>query len=51
MIEVIRRALTRLGVVTATPAAFVLVLIYAGLWFALDRTSLDWHAFAIRHVC
>jgi low affinity Fe/Cu permease len=46
MIEVIRRALTRLGEVTANPVAFALVMIYAGLWFALDRQTLDWHAFA-----
>jgi low affinity Fe/Cu permease len=46
MIEMIRRALTRLGEVTANPAAFGLVLVYAGLWFAFERTTLDWHAFA-----
>jgi low affinity Fe/Cu permease len=46
MIETIRRSLTRLGEVTAHPAAFALVLIYASLWFAFDRTTLDWHAFA-----
>jgi low affinity Fe/Cu permease len=39
-------ALTRLGEVTAHPAAFALVVIYAGLWFAFDRKTLDWHAFA-----
>ena len=46
MIEMIRRALTRLGEVAAHPAAFALVVIYAGLWFAFDRKTLDWHAFA-----
>src|SRR4029079_3567682 len=46
MIETIRRALTRLGEVTAHPAAFALVVIYASLWFAFDRTTLDCHAFA-----
>ena len=46
MIETIRRALTRLGEVTAHPAAFALVVIYASLWFAFDRKTLDWHAFA-----
>jgi len=46
MIEIIRRALTRVGEVTAHPAAFALVLIYASLWLAFDRPSLDWHAFA-----
>jgi low affinity Fe/Cu permease len=46
MIETIRRSLTRLGEVTAHPAAFGLVVIYASLWFAFDRATLDWHAFA-----
>jgi low affinity Fe/Cu permease len=41
-----RRALTRLDEVTAHPAAFALVLIYAGLWLAFERKTLDWHAFA-----
>ena len=46
MIKVIRRTLTYFGELTAHPAAFALVLLYAGLWFAFDRASLDWHGFA-----
>lgn len=46
MINMIRRSLTRLGEVTAHPAAFALVLIYAIVWFVFDRATLDWHAFA-----
>jgi low affinity Fe/Cu permease len=46
MIEFIRRVLTRLGEVTANPAAFGMVLVYVGLWFAFDRKTLDWHALA-----
>jgi low affinity Fe/Cu permease len=46
MLEFIRHSLTRMGEITATPAAFGLLVIYAGLWFFFDRQSLDWHAFA-----
>jgi low affinity Fe/Cu permease len=46
MFEMIRHSLTRLGEVTAHPAAFVLVLIYGSLWLAFDRATLDWHAIA-----
>ena len=34
------------GEATAHPAAFALVLVYASLWLAIDRTTLDWHAVA-----
>ena len=46
MIDAMRRALTRGGVLTAHPAAFGVLLLYAGLWFAFDRETLDWHAIA-----
>ena len=46
MIKVIRRTLTHFGELTAHPAAFAIVLVYTGLWFALDRATLDWHGFA-----
>jgi low affinity Fe/Cu permease len=46
MIQAFRHALTRLGVLTAHPAAFVIVFVYAGLWFAFHRQSLEWHAVA-----
>ena len=47
MIDAMRRALTRVGVLTAHPAAFGVLLLYASLWFAFDRESLNWHAIAI----
>jgi hypothetical protein len=28
------------------PLAFLAVIIYAGLWMAFDRSSLDWHGVA-----
>ena len=46
MIKAIRRTLTHFGELTAHPAAFAIVLVYAALWFALDRATLDWHGFA-----
>jgi low affinity Fe/Cu permease len=46
MMKFIRRSLTRLGEVTAHPAAFGLVLIYAGLWFTFSRPAFEWHAVA-----
>ena len=42
----IRHYLTRMGEITATPTAFGLLVIYAGLWFVFDRPGFDWHAFA-----
>lgn len=38
--------LTRLGVWTAHPAAFVLLIAYAAAWALLDLRSFDWHAVA-----
>ena len=46
MKDAMRRALTRVGVLTAHPAAFGVLLLYASLWFAFDRESLNWHAIA-----
>ena len=46
MLDRIRQSLTRLGEVTAHPAAFALIVLYALLWFAFDRKTLDWHALA-----
>ena len=44
--DVLRHTLTDLGVWTARPAAFLVVFIYAVLWFLFDRATLDWHAVA-----
>jgi low affinity Fe/Cu permease len=46
VIQAIRQLLTRLGVLTAHPAAFVIVFVYAGVWLILDRESLEWHSVA-----
>jgi low affinity Fe/Cu permease len=42
----IRNWLTGLGVFTAHPAAFLVVALYAMLWFAFRRDTLDWHGVA-----
>ena len=41
-----RTALTRMGVFTAHPAAFMVVVVYVVAWLVLDRASFDWHAVA-----
>ena len=46
MLDAIRSFLTRLGELTATPAAFGVFLVFFSLWLAFDRASFDWHAVA-----
>jgi low affinity Fe/Cu permease len=38
--------LTHFGVLIANPTAFLIVLIYAALWFVFERNTFDWHAVA-----
>jgi hypothetical protein len=45
-VNVIRRAITRLGVYAASPIAFGILLAYAALWFFFERSTFDWHAIA-----
>lgn len=42
----VRPTLTRLGVITAHPAAFVIVLAYAGLWLLFSRNTFGWQGVA-----
>ena len=42
----VRVWLTRFGVLTAHPAAFVIVCCYVAVWLAMDPGSFDWHAVA-----
>ena len=42
----IRHWLTRLGVLTASPAAFGIVAAYALLWVLFDPARFEWHAVA-----
>jgi low affinity Fe/Cu permease len=41
-----RRILTRTGTAAASPAAFAIVIVYAGLWAVFERDTLDWHGYA-----
>lgn len=44
--EALRESLTRAGVFTARPAAFIILIVYAGGWAVFEPDTLDWHAFA-----
>lgn len=46
MIKNVRHVLTRFGVYTSHPAAFLIVLLYAVLWATIAPDKLDWHGFA-----
>jgi len=46
MIRCIAPAFTRMGVLTAHPAAFVIVLCYVVAWLVLSFNTFDWHAVA-----
>ena len=39
----VRSTLTHLGVLTAHPAAFLIVLLYAGIWYWIEPETLDLH--------
>lgn len=41
-----RTILTRMGVLTAHPASFVIVGVYVAAWLIFDPGSFDWHAIA-----
>jgi low affinity Fe/Cu permease len=43
----IRHWLTKLGVLTAAPVAFLMVPTYGLLWYIFDRESFSWHAVAV----
>jgi hypothetical protein len=35
--------LTRLGVYTANPAAFLVLIVYAALWYMFKPETFEWH--------
>jgi low affinity Fe/Cu permease len=37
---------TAIGILTGHPAAFLIVLLYGGLWFYFEPSTFDWHAIA-----
>ena len=38
--------LTRLGVYTASPLAFLVLIVYAALWYVFKPETFEWHAVA-----
>jgi low affinity Fe/Cu permease len=42
----IRSALTKIGVLTAHPAAFLIVVVYTVAWLILEPETFDWHGVA-----
>jgi low affinity Fe/Cu permease len=46
MMELVRRGLTQLGVLTANPLAFLTVALYGAVWVAVSPTTFEWHAIA-----
>jgi low affinity Fe/Cu permease len=42
----IQKLLTSSGALTSRPQAFLIVVIYTGLWLVFQRESFDWHAVA-----
>lgn len=46
MTNLFRGVLTKLGVLSAHPAAFVLVLLYGVAWAMFDPADFNWHSVA-----
>jgi len=46
MLDLVRKGLTQLGVFAAHPASFLFVFVFATIWYAVERHSLDWHGIA-----
>ena len=47
MVRYVAPALTQMGVLTAHPAAFAVVLCYVVAWLAFSFQTFDWHAVAM----
>ena len=46
MIDLIRRALTQLGVLSGHPLAFFIVFAYVAAWLVFEPETFDWHGIA-----
>ena len=42
--EPVKHLLTRLGVYTSSPIAFLVLILYAVLWYVLKPETFEWHA-------
>ena len=46
MIDLARRALTQLGVLSGHPLAFLIVFAYIAAWLVFEPETFDWHGIA-----
>jgi low affinity Fe/Cu permease len=46
MIDLMRRALTQLGVLSGHPLAFLIVFAYVAAWLVFEPDTFDWHGIA-----
>ena len=46
MLDIVRKALTQLGVYAAHPASFLFVIAFTAIWYLVESHSLDWHGIA-----
>jgi len=46
MVDFVRRGLTQLGVLAASPFSFALVAVLTVVWYYVEPHSLDWHGLA-----
>jgi low affinity Fe/Cu permease len=46
MIDLVRRALTQVGVLSGHPLAFLIVFAYVAAWLVFEPETFDWHAIA-----
>jgi low affinity Fe/Cu permease len=44
LLEPVKHLLTQLGVYTSTPVAFLVLIVYAALWYVFKPETFDWHA-------
>ena len=42
--EPVKHLLTRLGVYTSSPVAFLVLILYAALWYVFKPETFEWHA-------
>ena len=46
MTDLVRRALTKIGVLSGNPSAFLIVFAYVAAWLAFEPETFDWHGIA-----
>jgi low affinity Fe/Cu permease len=46
MIDIMRRVLTQLGVLSGHPLAFLIVFAYVAAWLVFEPETFDWHGIA-----